>query len=154
MQEDTGRSVDDLKAEEQASYEIPIEEDVAQKAEPAPDVTVALRDLGRQFASTIQAAWNSQERREFEGDVREGIDQFAAEVRKAFREIKESGTAQRVREEADEAKERVERADLAQKARNGLVEGLDRLSQELGKLADQFSPAEKPPTDVDEEDVV
>lgn len=154
MQEDTGRSVDELKAEEQASYEIPIEEDVAQKADPAADITASLRDFGRQFGDTIQAAWNSQERREFEEEVREGVEQFAAEVRKAFREIKESGAAQKVREEADEAKDRVERADLAQKARAGLVEGLERLSQELGKLADQFSPAEKPPADVGDEEIM
>jgi hypothetical protein len=153
MQDDNGRSVDELKAEEQAGYEIPIEEDQPQMKEQAPDIADALRDFGRQFADTIQAAWNSKERREFEEEVREGVDQFANEVRKAFREIKESGAAQKVREEADEAKERVEHADLAQKARAGLVEGLEKLSQELGKLADQFSPAEKSPTDVDDEEV-
>ena len=156
MQDDMDRSIDDLKAEEQASIEIPVEEDTvgaAQKTEPA-EITAALRDFGRQFAHTIEAAWNSQERREFEDEVRDGLDQFSAEVRKAFREIKESGAAQKVREEAGEAKERVERADLAQKARSGLVEGLEKLSQELGKLADQFSPAAKPPADVDEEETL
>lgn len=157
MQDEFDRSIDDLKAEEQANVEIPVEEDMAGnagKAEPVADITAALRDFGRQFAHTIESAWNSQERREFEEEVREGIDQFAAEVRKAFREIKESGAAQKVREEAGEAKDRVERADLAQKARAGMVEGLEKLSQELGKLADQFSPAEKPPTTVDEEEIL
>jgi hypothetical protein len=154
MQDDNGRSIDDLKAEEQAGY-IPVEEEQAPRKERAgADIADALRDLGQQFANTIQAAWNSQERREFEEEVREGVDQFANEVRKAFREIKESAAAQKVREEAEEAKERAERADLAQKARAGLVEGLEKLSQELGKLADQFSPAEKSPTDVGDEDVL
>jgi hypothetical protein len=154
MQGDNGPSIDDLKAEEKAGYEIPIEEDEGTAREPMSDVTTALRDFGRQFANTIQAAWNSQERREFEGEVREGIDQFANEVRKAFREIKESGAAQKVKEEAGEAKERVERADLAQKAQAGLVEGLQKLSQELTKLADQFSPTEKSPTGVQDDEVL
>ena len=75
-------------------------------------------------------------------------------MRKAFQEIKESAAAQKVKEEASEAKERVERADLAQKAQAGLVEGLQKLSQELGKLADQFSPAEKSPSDVQDDEVL
>lgn len=155
MQDENGPSIDDLKAEEKAGYQIPVEEDVAGAArEPAADITAALRDFGRQFANTIQAAWNSQERREFEDEVREGLNQFASEVRKAFQEIKESAAAQKVKEEASEAKERVERADLAQKAQAGLVEGLQKLSQELGKLADQFSPAEKSPSDVQDDEVL
>lgn len=155
MQDENEPSIDDLKAEEKAGYQIPVEEDVAGAArEPAADITAALRDFGRQFANTIQAAWNSQERREFEDEVREGLNQFASEVRKAFQEIKESAAAQKVKEEASEAKERVERADLAQKAQAGLVEGLQKLSQELGKLADQFSPAEKSPSDVQDDEVL
>jgi hypothetical protein len=154
MQEDNGPSIDDLKAEEKAGYQIPVEEEGRAGGEAMSEISTALRDFGRQFADTIQAAWNSQERRQFEGEVREGIDQFANEVRKAFREIKESGAAQKVREEAGEAKERVERADLAQKAQAGLVEGLQKLSQELGKLADQFSPAEKSPTEMQDDDVL
>ncbi len=155
MQDENGPSIDDLKAEEKAGYQIPVEEDMAGAAkETASDITAALRDFGRQFADTIQAAWNSQERREFEDEVREGLNQFAGEVRKAFHEIKESGAAQKVKEEASEAKERVERADLAQKAQAGLVEGLQKLSQELGRLADQFSPAEKSPADVQDEEIL
>ncbi len=154
MQDENGRSIDDLKAEEQAGY-IPVEEDEGPRQEAVgADISDALRDLGRQFANTIQAAWHSQERREFEEEVREGVDQFANEVRKAFREIRESGAAQRVREEAGEVKERAERADLAQKARTGLVEGLEKLSQELGKLADQFSPAEKSPQNMGDDEPI
>lgn len=154
MQDENGPSIEDLKAEEQAGYqEIPVEEEERARTAPKGDIADALRDVGRQFASTIQAAWNSQERREFEGEVREGINQFAGEVRKAFQEIKESGAAQKVKEEASEAKERAERADLAQKAQAGLVEGLQKLSQELSRLADQFSPAEKSAADAQDDEV-
>lgn len=154
MQDENGPSIEDLKAEEQAGYEIPVEEMEGAAKEATSDITAALRDFGKQFADTIQAAWNSRERREFESEVREGLNQFTGEVRKAFQEIKESGAAQKVKEEASEAKERVERADLAQKAQAGLVEGLQKLSQELAKLADQFSPAEESPSDVQDDEVM
>ena len=154
MHDEKGPSIDDLKGEEKAGYQIPIDEAEGTAGEATSEITAALRDFGRQFADTIQAAWNSKERREFEEEVREGLNQFAGEVRKAFHEIKESGAAQKVKEEASEAKERVERADLAQKAQAGLVEGLQKLSQELARLADQFNPAEKSPADVQDDEVL
>jgi hypothetical protein len=145
-------SIDELK--EQESVEITIEEEdlEGKKEEVKSDVSEALRDLGRQFAETIQAAWNSQERREFEEDVREGVEQFADEVQKVFREAKESPTVKRVKEEANEAKEKVETKDVSRKARASLVDGLQWLSQELGRLAEQFSPpAEEKTDDIDVE---
>ena len=122
----------------------------AGQEEARPDVADALRDLGRQFAETIQAAWHSQERREFEEEVREGVEHFADEVQKVLRGAKDSPAVQKVKEEASEAKEKVQKKEFSRKARTGVVEGLQWLSQELGRLADQFSPpAEKETEDVE-----
>lgn len=136
-------NIDELK--EQERVEITIEEDEveAKKEEVQADVSEALRNLGRQFAETIQTAWNSQERREFESEVREGVEHFADEVQKVFREAKESKPVKKVKEEATEAKDRVETKELSRKARSSVVDGLQWLSQELGRLAEQFSPPEE-----------
>lgn len=144
MTEEHDPNVEDLKEEERIKIEIEEEtpQDRAKKG-PQPDVSDALRDLGRQFAETIQNAWNSQERREFEEEVRDGVRRFGDEVNKVFTEAKESPAAKKVQEEATEVKTRVESGEFSRKARGGLVEGLQWLSQELARLADQFSPPEK-----------
>lgn len=140
-------SVEDLKAQEKEVQIVIEEEDVAgEEKKKQPDVAEALRDLGRQFAETIQAAWNSQERRELEAEVREGVQHFSEEVQRVFKDAKESPAAKRVKEEADEVKTRVESGEAAQKARSGFVEGLHWLSQELEKLAQQFSSPQKEPS--------
>lgn len=144
--------IDQLKEEERATVQITIEEeDVAphKASQEQADVSEALRDLGRQFAETIQSAWNSQERREFEREVREGIEHFGDEMNRVFREARESEAAQKVREEAEEVKTKVETKEFSRKARASLVDGLTWLSQEMAKLAEQFSPTEKQPEDVE-----
>lgn len=135
-------SVDELKAQEKEVKIVIEEEDVAGEKR-APDVSDALRDLGRQFAETMQAAWNSQERRELEAEVREGVQYFSEEVQRVFQDAKKSPAAKRVKEEADEVKTRMESGEATRKARSGLVEGLRWLSGELEKLAQQFSPPQK-----------
>ena len=148
MTEGHDPNIEELKDEERIKIEI--EEETPQdraKQRPATDVSDALRDLGRQFAETIQSAWNSQERKEFEEDVREGVRRFGDEVNKVFTEAKESPAAKKVKEEASEVKTKVESGELTRKARGGLVEGLQWLSQELARLAEQFSPPERGPED-------
>lgn len=138
-------SVDELKAQEKEVKIVIEEEDIAaeEAKKKEPDVSEALRNLGRQFAETMQAAWNSQERRELETEVREGVQYFSEEVQRVFKEAKESPTAKRVKEEAEEVKTRVEAGEVTQKTRSGFVEGLRWLSRELEKLAQQFSPPEE-----------
>ena len=153
MTEGHDPNFDELKEEERIKIEI--EEETPQdraKEKPASDVSDALRDLGRQFAETIESAWNSQERKEFEQEVREGVRRFGDEVNKVFTEAKESAAAKKVKEEASEVKTKVETGELSRKARSGLVEGLQWLSQELARLAEQFSPPEKGPEDAGDEE--
>lgn len=149
MSEET-TGVDELKAQEKEVKIVIEEEDVAaEEQKQEPDVSEALRDLGRQFAETMEAAWNSQERRELESEVREGVKHFSEEVQRVFREAKESPAAKRVKVEAEDVRSRVESGDVTHKARSGFVEGLRWLSQELEKLAQQFSPPQKEAPDAE-----
>lgn len=148
MTEEHDPNIEDLKAQER--IEIPVEDEEPQKDAPQSEVSDALRDLGKQFAETIQTAWNSQERKEFEQEVREGVRRFGDEVNKVFNEAKESPTVKKAKDEATEVRTRVESGEVTRKARGGLVEGLQWLSQELARLAEQFSPPEKGPETMSE----
>lgn len=145
------------------TIEIPVEEDInnlkdeeKKKQSGAAedfDVIDELKNLGRQFAEALDAAWNSAERQRIESEVREGVHSFVDEVDKVFREAKKSETAEKVKREASGAKEKVESSDIGQKAVGGFAMGLRWLSDELGHLADQFNApettTEKAPEDVE-----
>lgn len=141
MSDEQVPSVEEIK--ERLKVEIPVEEEETAKAETARNFGEELKNLGKQFADTVQSAWNSEERQRVEGEIRSGVKSFASEVDKAIKEAKESDAAAKVKEEAVEIKTKLETSDLGQKTRDGLVQGLQWLSEELGKLAEQFTPEEK-----------
>jgi hypothetical protein len=162
MNDEQTPSVEEIKARLGKDKDMPEYEEIPVDEEPIdteslkdgeqPDFVAELSKLGRQFADTLQTAWNSQERQKFESEVREGMQSFANEVDKAFREIKKSPVTQKAKEEASTIKSKVETGEVGQKTKSGLTQGLSWLSEELGKLANQFTPTEKSPEETDGED--
>jgi hypothetical protein len=143
-----------LRSEEAEYVESPVDEEPVDteslKDGEQPDFVAELGKLGRQFADTLQTAWNSQERQKFENEVREGMKSFANEVDKAFSEIKKSPVTQKAKEDASSIKTKIETGEVGEKTKSGLAQGLSWLSEELGKLANQFTPVEKSPEETAE----
>ncbi|KAA3662878.1 MAG: hypothetical protein DWQ04_12165 [Chloroflexi bacterium] len=148
MSEETP-SVEELK--ERLKVEIPVEEEPT-KADVGHDVVEEFKNLGRQFAETLQTAWNSEERVRIETEIREGMQSFAKEVDRVFQEAKDSPAADRVRTEAAGAKNKFDSSDIGERTRKGIVQGLHWLSEELGGLATKFTPPEKPVEEVEVEE--
>lgn len=129
--------------------EIPVDDETEYKSEEqTTEVVEELRNLGRQFGETMRTAWNSDERRKFEREIREGVQTFASEVDKAIKEVSSSDATQRVKSEAADIKDKAASGDLGQKTQSSLAKGLRWFSDELSKLADSFTMSEKGPEDV------
>lgn len=149
MTEEQDPSIEEIKER----IEIPVEEDdiagmKAEEKSKSGDVVSEFKKLGRQFAETLEAAWNSDERVRVEADIRQGVHSFVDEVDKVIREAKDSETFQKVKSEASGAKSNIEQTDIGERTRQGIVQGLSWMSDELAKLAQQFQPPEKSPEDV------
>jgi hypothetical protein len=145
--------VDEIKA--RLAEEIPVEdEEYAAKADTTggqdTDVSAELRNLGRQLAETFKTAWASEERKKVEGEIRQGVKTFVDEMDKAIREVRQSSAAQKVKAEAAEIKSKAEAGELSQKTKANMAQGLRWLSEELEKLANQFTPTEKQPPSEEE----
>ncbi len=131
-----------IMVKENEPIKIDVEDlDEAVKAEEGQtDIADELRNLGRQFAETVQSAWNSDERQRLEKDFREGFKNFSEEVNKVFSEIKSSPAAQKVREEAG----KVDKTEVAQKTKSAVSSGLQWLSRELSELSEKLNQEEPP----------
>jgi hypothetical protein len=152
MTDDQIPDVDDVKIR-LSKDEIPVDDETEYKSEEqSTDVVDEFRNLGRQFGETVLSAWNSEERRKFEREVREGVQTFAQEVDKAFKDIAASEPAQKAKTEATEFRDKAASADIGQKTQSSLANGLRWFSDELSKLADSFTPSEKGPEDVGAEE--
>jgi hypothetical protein len=139
---------------EPLKIEIPVEEEgdtPPSKAESKSlNIADELQNLGRQFAATLEAAWNSEERQRVEKELREGLNHFAEEVGKVATEVTASPAAQKVKEEASEIKGKVETSDIGRKSRLLFAQGLSRLSEELAAISTRLTPAEEPENGEDE----
>ncbi|MBK6327891.1 MAG: hypothetical protein IPF56_18445 [Chloroflexi bacterium] len=146
MSDEQTPSVDDLKEQEKLDTKrIVIEEDEVNSGAPKLDIGAEFQKLGRQLAETLQSAWDSEERKRVEKEVREGVHTFVNEVDKVIREVKTSETTEKIKGEAEELKTRVDSTEISARARTGIAQGLRWLSEGLGELATQFTPQEKAP---------
>jgi len=82
-----------------------------------------LRRLGRQMGETLDAAWNSAERKQLEQELRSGARAFAEEFERAVDRARAARPA-----------------DVGSKARRTAADGLKWMSAELAELADRFTP--------------
>ena len=140
--------VDDVKIR-LSKDEIPVDDETEYKSEEqSTEVVDELRNLGRQFGETMRTAWNSEERRQFEAEIREGVQTFAQEIDKVFKDVAASEPAQKAKTEATDLRDKAASADIGQKTQSSVAKGLRWFSDELGKLADSFTAPEKGPEDV------
>ena len=112
---------------------------------PDPGVEEELRNLGRRFADVLQAAWASEERHKVETEVREGMKRFSEELERVFERTRESPTAERVRTKLGSARGRAAESEAGRRTREAVAQGLHRLSEELARLAERFTPREADP---------
>lgn len=103
------------------------------------NVADELGNIGRKLAETLRGAWDSEERSKFENELKAGVRQFADEVDKIIREVRSGNVGAKVQEGTSKAREEVKMDDLGERAKSGLTKGLRWLSDEMGKLADQFA---------------
>ena len=145
MSEENTPDIEEVKAKIEITVE---EEDVDQlkageKKSQEPDLVAEFQTLGRTFAEAFESAWNSEERKRVEEEVRAGVQTFADEVDKVIREAKKSRAGERMTKEAEEMAKQVESSEIGRRALEGIAQGLSWMSIEMGKLAEQFKPEEK-----------
>ena len=125
-----------VKQEEPIKIEIEDLEETPAKAEKTEvDVAEELRNLGRQFAETVQTAWNSAERHRLEEEFKEGVNNFVDELGKVVTEMKSSPAAQKVRTEASKVD--------TERTKGAIAQGLRWISNELERLSKRMSPSEE-----------
>ncbi|MFN2136153.1 MAG: hypothetical protein ACK2UK_09380 [Candidatus Promineifilaceae bacterium] len=154
MSEGKNPDMDELKERIEISIE---DDDVEQlkadeKASQGPDLVLEFQSLGKAFAEAFESAWNSEERKRVEQEVRDGVKSFADEVDKVIRDAKQSSTGERVKHEAEDVAQKFEASDIGRRALEGIAQGLSWMSVEMGRLAEQFTPAEKAPEDPNEDE--
>jgi|SRR5579859_3834624 len=108
---------------------------------PEGDLSAELRELGRNLKSAAKTAWESEESRRLQQELKSGLAALEAGLREASSELASAETRQRVRTEVHEMGERFRSGQVETQLRSDLLAALRTVNAELKKAAQP--PADK-----------
>jgi hypothetical protein len=97
------------------------------------------RNLGQNLIAALQAAWDSQERKQFTDEMVKGIDELGSTIRQEAERFSTSDTAQKIKDEVEEAGEKMRSSETKDKIRQDLLAALQTANLELQKVIDRWS---------------
>jgi hypothetical protein len=106
---------------------------------PRSELADELRALGENLRSVLQAAWDSDERRRFQGEFESGLGELAESLGRAARDFSESEAGQQMKAELRDLGDRVRSGEVESKVRTDLTDILRKVNDELGRAAATWS---------------
>ncbi|HIC90414.1 MAG TPA: hypothetical protein EYP04_13565 [Anaerolineae bacterium] len=117
--------------------------DKTQTDKKEESVVEELTELGRQLAAALRTAWQSEERRQLEQELSEGLNALAQELDEAIKAAKESPATEELRRHAEKVVQTAQETPLGQELREGLLTGLRTLNAELSRLTEKLQEQQR-----------
>ncbi len=108
------------------------------------DLAAEFAELGKKLRATVETAWGSQERRNIQKEIEEGLVRMRDELNAAAKNLRESEPGQKVEAKVQQVRTDVETGKIGDDVRKGMVTGLRAMGDALDKLSESFTPAETP----------
>jgi len=101
-----------------------------------------LNRLGSKFVEVVQVAWESDQRKKIEQDLKSGLTSLANSLEEGLKKVGESPQTKeflnKAEDVAETVTERVQKSQLAQDLADGLVKGLRSLTEQIDKVATEL----------------
>ncbi len=110
---------------------------------PESDLSAELRELGKNLKQAARTAWESEESRRFQQELKDGLAALEAGLRETASEMSSAETKQRLRAEAHELREKVRSGEAETQLRANLLAALRAVNAEI-KMA---TPPDSGPND-------
>ena len=97
-----------------------------------------LTRLGQKFVDVVEVAWNSEQRKKIEEDLRTGLVTVASSLEDGFKRVSSTKEAQEAVNAAEEVAEKVRTSKIASELSEALAQGLRALSDQMDKLSSEM----------------
>lgn len=114
------------------------EETTSESTHTERSIADELTRLGQQIAAAAKTAWESEERKKLQGEIVTGVQRAGQELTAAVNKVADSEQAQQVRTKAVKLTEDVQKTDVVEEVRKGILVGLEAINRELGKLLERL----------------
>jgi len=126
------------------------------EGETGKELVEELNRLSKRFVEAVEVAWNSEQRKEIEKDLRSGLTTLAESLERGLRELGEREKTKqfvgKAEEVAETVTEKIRTSETTHELASGLTTGLRAVSERLEKLIEEMQSrsAETPPTTTEE----
>jgi hypothetical protein len=138
-----------------------------QKAQGTQELMDELNRLGSKFAEVVQTAWESEERKRLEQDVKTGVVSLMTGLERGLRKLSETDQAKEFLHKAEDVAEsigeRIRTSPASNEMAGNLAKGLRIVAEQIDKLAGelqrksaesaQSTPKPPPATPSDSQDI-
>jgi hypothetical protein len=91
--------------------------------------------LGQNLKAALKTAWESEESRRLQAELRSGLAALEVGLRQAAQEVTTGETGQRIKAEVDDFSQRVKSGEVESRLRTDLLSALRTVNSELQKMA-------------------
>lgn len=106
------------------------------------DLLTEVMRLSNSFIEVVKVAWNSDQRRQLESDLKSGLNSLVNNLEAGFKEVSKSEQTKEMLNKAEDVvgtvAEKVRQNKVAQEIGAGLVQGLRSLSEQIDQLATEL----------------
>jgi predicted component of type VI protein secretion system len=111
-----------------------------------PDLTNELHQLGINLKSTLQSAWESEERKKVQEEIERGLADLGKLLQDASTEFEANRVGQEIKAGVADFRTRLQSGEVETRIREDLMQALKAVNAELDKLSEQWAkPDASPP---------
>ena len=114
------------------------------------DLTEEFRKLGKNLADALRTAWESPERKKFQQEIENGINEMGVTLSEEFGTFMESPTGQRLKSDVQDLGEHFRTGEAQQRAREELLSALRRANIEIQQATERWNSTKSEPSAADE----
>lgn len=128
---------------ENTSSETNTNSDDQRNQEAGKELIDELTRLGQKFVEVVEVAWNSEQRKQIEDDLRTGLVSVANTLEDGFKRVGSSKEAKEAVNAAEDVAEKVRSSKIAAELSEALAEGLRALSEQMDNLSKEMQKKSK-----------
>jgi uncharacterized phage infection (PIP) family protein YhgE len=134
--------MDDTQAKDQQGAAAPGTDSASEsgqpQAAPGQELLNELTVLADKFAGVVRVAWNSDQRKQIETDVKTGLNSLATSLEDGFKQVSTSPEAKDLQAKATEVGDKVTSSKLMADLTDALKTGLRSISDSLDKFSQEM----------------
>jgi hypothetical protein len=108
------------------------------------DIADELRMLGKNLKDALKSAWESDERKKLEDEIRTGLADLGVTLNEAASDFKQGQTGQQLKEDINDFRRRARSGEVSTKVHDELINALRMANSELTKMSGKHSGSAAP----------